>query len=140
MVKNIKIGNKFIGENQPVFIIVEAGVNHNGDLKIAKKMVEAAAEAGADAVKFQTFTTELLVTKTAEQAAYQSKNIGKVETQYQMLKRLELSEADHKILRDYCKKNNIVFLSTPFSEKDADFLETVGVPTYKIPSGEITNL
>lgn len=140
MAKNIKIDEKLIGESRPVFIIAEAGVNHNGDLSLAKKLIDAAVKCGADAVKFQTFTTELLVTEMAEQAAYQSKNIGKVESQYKMLKRLELSEKDHYILRDYCKKNEIIFLSTPFSEKDADFLETVGVPAYKIPSGEITNL
>lgn len=140
MAKKIKIANKFIGVSQPVFIIAEAGVNHNGDLNLAKKLIEAAKKAGADAVKFQTFTAELLVTKAAEQAAYQSKNIGKVESQYAMLKRLELSEQAHYLLRDYCKKKNIIFLSTPFSEPDADFLEALGVPAYKISSGDLTSL
>lgn len=140
MVKNIKIGNKFVGEKQPVFIIAEAGVNHNGDIKLAKKLIDVAIECGADAVKFQTFTTELLATKTAKQAVYQSKNLGQKETQYAMLKRLELSESDFRALSDYCEKKKIIFMSTPFSEKDADFLKKVGVPAYKISSGEITNL
>lgn len=140
MVKNIKIGNKLIGEKQPVFIIAEAGVNHNGDINLAKKLIDVAVKAGADAVKFQTFTPELLVTETAEQAAYQLKNLGKTETQYAMLKRLELSGSDFRVLRDYCEKKKIIFLSTPFSEKDADFLETVKLPAYKTASGDIDNL
>ncbi|MDD3036179.1 MAG: N-acetylneuraminate synthase family protein, partial [Candidatus Saccharimonadaceae bacterium] len=136
----IKIEKKEISDKAPVFIIAEAGVNHNGDINLAKKLIDVAVTSGADAVKFQTFTAELIVTETAEQAAYQSRNIGKTETQYKMLKRLELSEQDHYVLRDYCEEKNIIFLSTPFSEKDADFLETVGVPAYKTSSGEITNL
>lgn len=138
--ERIKINNKFIGKNSQVFIIAEAGVNHNGKIGLAKKLIDVAVKCGADAVKFQTFTAELLVTRTAEQAAYQSKNIGKTETQYKMLKRLELSEQDHYVLRDYCKEKNIIFLSTPFSEKDVDFLEIVGVPAYKISSGDLTAL
>lgn len=139
MLKNIKIGNKFIGENQPVFIIAEAGVNHNGDIKLAKKLVDVAIDCGADAVKFQTFTTELLVTETAEQSVYQTKNIDKIESQYKMLKKLELSQSNFRSLRDYCKKKKIIFLSTSFSEPDADFLEKLGVPAFKISSGDIDN-
>jgi N-acetylneuraminate synthase len=140
MVKNIKIGSKFIGEKQPVFVIAEVGVNHNGDLNLAKKLIDAATKSGADAVKFQTFTAELLVTKTAKQAAYQTRNIGKVETQHDMLKRLELNKSDYYVLRDYCRKKKIIFLSTPFSEPDADFLEKLGVPAYKTSSGDLDNL
>lgn len=140
MATNIKIGNRLIGENRPVFIIAEAGVNHNGDIRLAKKLIDAAAAAGADAVKFQTFTPELLVTKTAEPAEYQSKNIGKAETQFQMLKRLELSRPNHFILRDYCEKKKIIFLSTPFSEPDADFLEKLKAPAFKVSSGDFNNL
>lgn len=136
----LKIGTKLIGDGEPVFIIAEAGVNHNGSLELAKKLVDVAVEAKADAVKFQTFTAETLVTATAPQADYQKKNIGREESQYAMLKRLELSQENHRILSHYAKEKNIIFLSTPFSEADADALESLGIPAFKIPSGEITNL
>src|SRR3989344_2305120 len=97
--KDIAIGKKKIGEKHPCFIIAEAGVNHNGKIGLAKRLIDSAAEAGADAVKFQTFKAEKLVTKDAKQADYQAKNIGKKESQYEMLKRLELSEKDHPILK-----------------------------------------
>jgi N,N'-diacetyllegionaminate synthase len=138
--KNIKIGNKSLGPGSPVFIIAEAGVNHNGDLELAKQLVDAAVAAGADAVKFQTFTAELLVTGTAEQAEYQTRNIGKTESQFDMLKRLELKYEYHSILMDYCQQKGIIFLSTPFAEANADFLETLNMAAYKIPSGEINNI
>ncbi len=134
------VGHKKIGPPEPVFIIAEAGVNHNGDLELAKKLIAVAAEAGADAVKFQTFSAENLVTGTADQAEYQRKNIGKTESQFEMLKRLELPKAWHSELQTYATEKNILFLSTPFSEPDADFLETLNLPAYKIPSGEINNL
>lgn len=136
----LKISNQPVGEGKPVFIIAEAGVNHNGDAVLAKRLIAAAAEAGADAVKFQTFTAETLVTATAAQADYQKKNTGQEESQYAMLKRLELSQENHRMLSRYAKEKNIIFLSTPFSETDADFLESLDVPAYKAPSGEITNL
>ncbi len=138
--KKIVIGGKTIGHGEPVFIIAEAGVNNNGDLELAKKLVDVAVEAGADAVKFQTFTAELLVTGTAEQAEYQTRNIGKTESQFDMLKRLELKSEYHQILIDYCKQKGIIFLSTPFAEANADFLETLNIAAYKIPSGEINNI
>ncbi len=138
--KIIKIENKSIGPGCPVFIIAEAGVNHNGSLELAKKLVDVAAAAGADAIKFQTFTPELLVTAKADQADYQKRNTGKSEPQISMLKSLELKREYHPILQDYCRAKNIIFLSTPFSESDADFLESINVPAYKIPSGEITNI
>ena len=123
-----------------VFIIAEAGVNHNGDLELAKKLIDVAVAAGADAVKFQTFKAELLVTKTAPQADYQTRNIGKSESQFDMLKRLELPRPWHPVLQAYAKERGIMFLSTPFHEDDADFLESINIPMFKIPSGEITNI
>lgn len=122
-----------------VFIIAEAGVNHNGSLPMAKQLVNAAVAAGADAVKFQTFKVSNLVTKTAKQADYQTTNTGKQESQFAMLKRLELSEADHKELVAYCHKNQIEFMSTPFDLQSIQFLNGLGVERFKIPSGEITN-
>ncbi|WFE67927.1 N-acetylneuraminate synthase [Thiomicrospira sp. R3] len=125
--------------SQKVFIIAEAGVNHNGSLALAKQLVDVAAECGADAVKFQTFKAESLVTKTAKQAEYQTANTGKQESQFDMLKRLELSETDHHELVAHCCKNQIEFMSTPFDLKSIHFLNALGVERFKIPSGEITN-
>ncbi|OFZ16604.1 MAG: N-acetylneuraminate synthase [Bdellovibrionales bacterium GWA2_49_15] len=122
------------------YIIAEAGVNHNGDLKLAKKLVDVAVDAKADAVKFQTFKTEKIVTKSASKAAYQNANEKQSSTQFEMLKKLELSHPDHHELFAYCEKRQIQFLSTPFDLESADFLCKLGVPIFKIPSGEITNL
>lgn len=122
------------------FIIAEAGVNHNGSLDLAFQLVDAALDAGADAIKFQTFKTENLVTKSASQAHYQEKNIGKASSQFEMLKSLELSYDDFKKLKDYCDEKKIMFLSTPFDLESVDFLiEDLGLKLLKIPSGEITN-
>lgn len=122
------------------FIIAEAGVNHNGSLDIAIQLVDAAVEAGADAVKFQTFKTENLVTKSARQAKYQEINIGKASSQFEMLKNLELSFDDFKKLKEYCIKKGIMFLSTPFDLESVDFLiKELHLSLIKIPSGEITN-
>ena len=123
-----------------VFVIAEAGVNHNGDLDIAKQLIDAASEAGADAVKFQTYKTEQLVCKTAKKAEYQLKTTEKSETQYDMLKKLELTEYMHKELMDYCDKKNIMFLSTPFDIGSIKFLSRLGIQMFKIPSGEITDM
>lgn len=136
----IKIGSKMISENSPVFIIAEAGVNHNGDIEIAKKLVDAACEAGADAIKFQIFKTENLVIKSAEKAEYQKLTTGSGETQYDMLKKLELSYDDHLKLMEYCKERNIIYLSTPFDYESADVLERFNIYAYKIGSGDITNI
>ncbi|SFR59454.1 N-acetylneuraminate synthase [Thiomicrospira sp. ALE5] len=122
-----------------VFIIAEAGVNHNGSLDMAKQLVDVAAECGADAVKFQTFKAENLVTQSAQQADYQIVNTGKQESQFAMLKRLELSEADHHELVGYCQQKQIEFMSTPFDLPSIQFLNSLGVKRFKIPSGEITN-
>lgn len=121
-------------------IIAEAGVNHNGSIELAKKLIDAASDAGADYVKFQTFKAIKLVSKTAQKADYQSKNLNNTEeTQFSMLKKLELSEEAHFELVKYCNEKNIKFLSTGFDEESIDFLEKLGIDLYKIPSGEITN-
>lgn len=121
-------------------IIAEAGVNHNGDLGKAFDLVEMAAYAGADIVKFQTFKAETLCIKSATKAEYQSTNTGNSENQYEMLKKLELSEEDHYKIQEHCKKYNIAFLSSAFDMKSLNFLSTLDLPIYKVPSGEITNL
>ncbi len=123
-----------------VFIIAEAGVNHNGSIELAKKLIDVASEAGADAVKFQTFKTEKLVSKNAQKAEYQKETSGANESQYEMLKKLELDVATHQELMQYCKSKNILFLSTPFDHESIDLLHTLGLEIFKVPSGEITNL
>lgn len=137
---NIKIAGKVIGENQPCFIIAEAGVNHNGDLRLAKKLVDAAKKAGANVVKFQTFKSENLVTLKARQARYQSKNIGRTKSQYNMLKKLELSYADFEKLKTYCAKKGIIFASTPHSSKEDIDLIAKLCPFIKIGSGDLANM
>ncbi|MCS7166161.1 MAG: N-acetylneuraminate synthase [Gemmatales bacterium] len=139
MEKTINIAGRLIGAGYPCFIIAEAGVNHNGDLELAKRLVEVAAQAGADAVKFQTFRTEQLVSHEAPLAKYQESNLAKVRTQAQMLKKLELSDSEFRILADYARAQGLIFLSTAFDTASADLLESIGVPAYKVPSGELTN-
>lgn len=123
-----------------VFIIAEAGVNHNGSMDLAKKLIDVAIESGADAIKFQTFKADKLVSKTAKKADYQKKSTAAGESQYEMIKKLELDEASHRILVSYCEKKKITFLSTPFDHESIDMLNTFGMNIFKIPSGEITNL
>ncbi len=135
----IKIKNTFIGENRPCFIIAEAGVNHNGNLRLAKRLVNNAKKAGANAIKFQTFKAENVVIKNADMASYQIKNIVQKKSQQVMLKDLELSFKDFIDLKDYCDQKKIIFLSTPHSFDAIDFLEDL-VPAYKIGSGDITNI
>ncbi len=121
-------------------IIAEAGVNHNGDLETAKKLIRVAAEAGVDYVKFQTFKADKLVSKDARKADYQQRNIADGDSsQYTMLKKLELSEEDHFVLYKYAAENNVKFLSTGFDLESLDFLSDLGIDVFKIPSGEITN-
>jgi len=121
-------------------IIAEAGVNHNGSIELAKQLVEAAANAGADFVKFQTFKAGSLVSKTAKKAEYQQKNINDADdSQFAMLSKLELNENMHHELIAYCKKSAIQFLSTGFDIESINFLDSLNIPFFKIPSGEITN-
>jgi N-acetylneuraminate synthase len=120
-------------------IIAEAGVNHNGDLNMAFELIDAAAESGANAVKFQSYKTELLTLKNAPKAEYQVKLTGDIESQYEMLKKYELDEDDHYKLVDYCDSRNIEFMSTPFDLESLDMLLKVGIKTIKISSGDITN-
>ena len=122
-----------------VFIIAEAGVNHNGSLGLTKKLVDVAVEAGADAVKFQTFKAENLVSKEAKKARYQIENTGNNESQYKMLKRLELGFDEFVELKKYCDEKGIMFLSTPFGFESIKFLDKLGLEIFKIPTGEITN-
>ena len=122
------------------FIIAEAGVNHNGSIELAKKLIDVAADAGSDAVKFQTFKAERLVCKSAAKADYQKKTTDADESQFDMLKRLELNEDAHKELMGYCRDKGIIFLSTPFDLESIDMLGSLGIEIFKIPSGEITNL
>ena len=135
----IQVNRKKIGYNQPCFIIAEAGVNHNGDVNLAKRLIVAAIEAGADAIKFQTFHTDNVVTRTAEKAGYQKNTTSSEESQYEMIKKLELSDEVFLELSDYAKKRGIIFLSTPFDDESVDLLDRIDVPAFKIPSGEITN-
>ncbi|WP_299153914.1 N-acetylneuraminate synthase [uncultured Christiangramia sp.] len=125
---------------EKVLIIAEAGVNHNGSTEQAKKLIDAAADAGVDYVKFQTFKADNLVTKRAKRASYQDKNSGDKDSQYEMLKKLELSHKVHLELMEYCKCRSINFLSTGFDLGSLDFLNEIGINLFKIPSGEITNL
>jgi len=122
-----------------IFIIAEAGVNHNGDLETAKKLVDAAVLAGADAVKFQTFKAENIVCRNACKADYQMETTDQDESQFDMLKRLELTPQMHEQLMEYCKQKGILFLSTPFDVDSLHYLIQCGVEIIKIPSGEITN-
>ncbi len=122
-----------------VFIIAEAGVNHNGDIELAKRLVDAAKEACCNAIKFQTFKAEKLVTKTAAKAQYQIENTNSCESQYEMLKKLELTYHNHAELIKYCREKDIVFISTPFDEESADMLDNLGVRLFKISSGDITD-
>jgi N,N'-diacetyllegionaminate synthase len=125
--------------NKKVLIIAEAGVNHNGDINKAIELIEMAAEAGVDIVKFQTFITELNISKKASKADYQINNTGASESQFEMVKKLELSFDDFVILKQKCEEVKIQFLSTGFDLPSIDFLESLNPPFYKIPSGEITN-
>lgn len=121
-------------------IIAEAGVNHNGSIEIAKQLVDKAVEAGVDYIKFQTFKAANLVTKSARQAEYQKKNIGgSDDSQYNMLKKLELSPKDHEILVNYCHERSIKFFSTAFDFDSIEYLHSLGLGLWKIPSGEVTN-
>ena len=123
-----------------VFIIAEAGVNHNGSIDVAKKLIDVASTSGADAVKFQTFKAENLATKNARKANYQMETTNNKESQFNMLKKFELDIEAHKKLISYCDKKSIMFLSSPFDQDSVKLLDNLGLATFKIPSGEIINL
>lgn len=123
-----------------VCIIAEAGVNHNGDIKLAKKMVDVAKQAGVDYIKFQTFSPEKLVSKYAQKAKYQKENTNSDESQLKMLQKVALSKSEFKQLKEYCSEVGIGFISTPFDNDSINFLEEFDMDFWKIPSGEITNL
>jgi len=136
MTRQIQIADRVVGINRPAFIIAEAGVNHNGDLATAKKLILAAKQAGADCVKFQTFKAEQVVTTHAPKASYQLNTTDPRESQLAMLKKLELKADDYQELISLCKEQELVFLSTPYHTDDVDFLETLDVPAFKIASGQ----
>ena len=138
--KLLSIGNRKIGSDYPCFIIAEAGINHNGDVKLACKLIDAAAKAGADAVKFQSFITADIVTPNAEKARYQVETTGQNDGQFAMLKSLELTKDQQKELKSYCDKAGILYLCTPYEERSADLLEEIGVVAYKIASTDVTNI
>jgi N-acetylneuraminate synthase/N,N'-diacetyllegionaminate synthase len=139
MVDCIELTGHKIGLGSPCFIIAEAGVNHNGDVELAKRLVDVAAEAGADAVKFQTFKAERVVSTEAPKAAYQKETTDAGESQLEMVRRLELAPEAHRELQSYCQDQCILFMSTPFDRESVDFLDELGVPVFKVGSGEVTN-
>jgi N-acetylneuraminate synthase len=140
VVNPVTIADRLIGPGYPCFITAEAGVNHNGDLRTARRLVDAAVEARADAVKFQAFKAERLATATAPKARYQRRTPKDAESQLEMLRRLELSPQAHRALADFCRRRKILFLSTPFDEESVDVLVRLDAPAFKIASGELTNL
>jgi N-acetylneuraminate synthase len=136
----IKVEDKVISDASAVFIIAEAGVNHNGDIDIAKQLIDVAVDAGVDAVKFQAFKTKNLIIDGVDKAPYQQKTTGNSESQFEMLKRLEINQDQNRELVRYCKSKNILFLSTPFDEESIDELAEIGIAAYKIASTDTTNL
>lgn len=140
MTETVSIAGRKIGAGEPCLVIAEAGVNHNGNVEMARKLVDAAVASGADAVKFQTFKAEKVISPVAPKAAYQRATTGDSGSQLDIVRALELSYDDFRSLRRYCGECGITFLSTPFDEESVDFLAELGVPAFKVPSGEITNL
>lgn len=138
--QDILIGNDSISPQSHTFIIAEAGVNHNGDMNLAKAMIDVAKEAGADAVKFQTFKADKLILHGIEKAPYQKMTTSESETQYDMLKRLEVTKEQTIELMDYCKKKGIIFLSTPFEKTSLDELDELNVPAFKVAATDLTNI
>ena len=138
--KDLEIAGRKLGSGYPCFIIAEAGVNHNGDVEMAKQLVDVAVEAGADAVKFQSGNPEKLASAIAPKAEYQLQTTDESESQLDMIRRLVLSAEEHYELQAYCQVGGIPFMSSPFDEESADLLADMNVPVFKIPSGEITNL
>lgn len=138
----IEIQGRKIGDGHPLFFIAEAGVNHNGSLELGKQLIKIAFEAGADAVKFQTFKTENIITPDAPKSTYHKKatNNDTSQSWFELLKTQEISREMHIKLIDYCNKSNIIFLSTPYDEESVDFLDELGVPAFKIASTDTNNI
>lgn len=137
--KDIHICEKIIGVNSPIFLIAEAGVNHNGDLSIAKRLIDIASEVKADAIKFQTFKAEELLLKNTSKVEYQKTNTDIKENFYEMIKKYEFTKEDFQSIVNYCKEKNIIFLSTPFDHSSVQWLEEFNVPAYKVGSGDMNN-
>lgn len=140
MVTPLNIAGRLVGPGRPCLVIAEAGVNHNGRLDLALALVDAAAAAGAEVVKFQTFRAEELTSPGAPKAAYQEQTTGRDQSQQAMLKALELAPAAYAAIRDRCRERGLIFLSTPFDAASANLLAELDVPAFKVPSGELTNL
>lgn len=140
MIKPIKIGDRWIGPGHPCFIIAEAGVNHNGDMRIAHQLIDAAVKARADAVKFQSFISEELVTFETPKAEYQKKTTGGTNSQYEMLKALELTAENQAELKEHCTNKQILYLCTPYEKSSADMLEKIDIAAFKIASTDTTNI
>lgn len=138
----IHVNNKVIGEGNPVFFIAEAGVNHNGSMKLAKQLIDVAADAGADAVKFQSFKTENIIIPSAPKSTYHIQTTGsdKAQTWFELLKSQELSREMHIELINYCKQVNIIFLSTPYDRESVDLLDELNVPMFKVASTDTNNI
>lgn len=137
---DIKIENKIIGKNSPIFLIAEAGVNHNGYISIAKKLIDVAAKADVDAIKFQTFLTDQLILKSTPKVKYQKKSEDDQEDFYKMLKKYEFSKEDFRTLKNYCSEKGLIFLSTPFDQTSVELLEDLNIAAYKVGSGDMNNL
>jgi N,N'-diacetyllegionaminate synthase len=138
-VKSVRIAERIVGPDQPCFVIAEAGVNHNGDVTLAHKLIEAAADAKVDAVKFQTFDPEKVAAAEAHKANYQVKNTGEEGSQLSMLRKLVLPPSVYPELIQHAAQKNLIFLSTPFDENSSDFLEEMSLPAFKVSSGDLTN-
>lgn len=138
--KKIKIQNKEISPTSATFVIAEAGVNHGGDMSVAKKLIDLASEAGADAVKFQYFKSEHVVLKNAQKAPYQQKTTEATESQFDMLKKLEVTREQNLELKKYCEEKNIIFLTTPGDIFSIDEMDILDLPAYKVASTDLTNL
>ena len=138
--KVINIAEKEISIISPTFVIAEAGVNHGGDMVIAKKLIDLAIDAKADAIKFQTFKTEHLILQNVQKAQYQKNNTDAIETQFEMLKKLEVGKEQNLELKKYCTEKGIIFLTTPFDEESLDELDDISLSAYKVASTDTTNL
>lgn len=138
--REIKIRDKLISESSATFIIAEAGVNHGGDMQVARKLIDLASEAGADAVKFQTFSAEHLILENVDKAPYQKKTTSVAESQMDMLRKLEVTKEQNLELRRYCEEKDIIFLTTPFDENSLTQIDELDLPAYKVASTDTTNL